>query len=58
MGRDDDIVAPRFKEGPRHGGRLLIHHTSRGPGFDTLRRLQAAAEPALAPATHVCPLFF
>lgn len=34
MGKDDDIVslpgAPRFTGGPRLGGRLLIHHTSRG----------------------------
>lgn len=42
---EDDIVLPpfaaRFKEGVRLGGCLLIHHTSRRPGFDTVRCLPA-----------------
>lgn len=46
---DDDILsppfAPRFKE-----GRLLIHHTSRVPGFDTLQRLPSG----LAGSCHAC----
>ena len=59
MERDGDVVspgfAPRFKEGPRLRRRLLIHHTSRSPGSDTLQRL--AAEVASSPFMHAWPLF-
>lgn len=59
MERDGDVVspgfAPRFKEGPRLRRRLLIHHTSRSPGSDTLQCL--AAEIASSPFMHAWPLF-
>lgn len=52
-------LAPRFKEGLGLCRRLLIHHTSRGPGSDTLQRLlppAATAESSLSPFTQACPL--
>lgn len=56
---DDDVVslgfAPRFKEGLRLGGCLPIHHTSCGPGFDTLRCLPSPPL-RLRGSCHACVL--
>lgn len=62
MERDGDVVslgfAPRFREGLCLCWRLLIHHTSHGPGIrHTPVSPQHAAEFALSPVMHVCPLF-